>query len=142
MALFERYIGVDDSGAQTAESSLPGLRVNGAESSNDVHGRNLRQALGSFRARRGVAELALRKIWGRCPGLNRGLEPARYQEIIWRYTALQYFRGRLEGAASSADLGLKLFPPEVELIDSFLRQRSSAWAAISRSASLAMAGSA
>lgn len=30
--------------------------------------------------------------------------------------------GRSDGAASSGDLGLKLFPPEVELINSFLRR--------------------
>jgi hypothetical protein len=32
--------------------------------------------------------------------------------------------GRLDGAASSGEFGLKLFPPEVELIDSFLRHVS------------------
>ena len=77
MALFERYIGVDDSGAQTAESSLPGLRVyvlnrrmmfTGGTSAKHS------EVLGAP----GCCRMALRKIWGRCPGLNRG--PNRQEE--------------------------------------------------------------
>lgn len=55
MGLFERYIGIDYSGAQTAESSLPGLRVYMADSSNPPHEVEPLPSSRKYWTRRGVA---------------------------------------------------------------------------------------
>jgi hypothetical protein len=84
---------------------------------------NLRQVLGSF----GRAEVLLNgfaKNWGKMsrnvPDLAAG-EPAKRGRESSPIDRTPNLAGRSDGAASSNDFGLKFYPSEVELINSFLR---------------------
>ena len=84
MALFKRYIGIDYSGAQTAESSLPGLRVCIADSSNRPHEVEPPPSPRKFWTRRGVAEWLCEKLGKDVPtiaGIDHGFSfPVAYFE--------------------------------------------------------------
>lgn len=82
MALFKRYIGIDYSGAKTSESSLSGLRVYVAESSNDVHAVEPPVSPRKFWTRQGVAEWLCEKMAEDVPtiaGIDHGFSfPVAY----------------------------------------------------------------
>jgi hypothetical protein len=84
MRLFERYIGIDYSGAQTIDSSLPGLRVYVAECSRSPEEAQPPPSPRRYWTRRGVAEWleqGLSENIATLVGIDHGFSfPVRYFE--------------------------------------------------------------
>ncbi len=84
MPLFSRVIGIDYSGAQTAESSLPGLRVYMAEANASAAEVRPPESPRRYWTRRGVAEWLLARLSEDTPtlvGLDHGFSfPLQYFE--------------------------------------------------------------
>ena len=82
--MFERYIGVDYSGAKTPTSSLPGLRVYSADRSTPPSELQPPQGPRKYWTRRGVAEWLVERLSEGQPtlvGIDHGFSfPLRYFE--------------------------------------------------------------
>ena len=84
MSLFERYIGIDYSGAQTAESSLSGLRMYLAESSNAPYEKKPPPSPKKYWTRRELARWLCEELSQKLPtivGIDHGFSlPVAYFE--------------------------------------------------------------
>ncbi len=84
MAVFERYIGIDYSGAQTPTSSLKGLRVYMADRKHDPVEVNPPPSPRKYWTRRGVAEWLVERLCEEASalvGIDHGFSfPLRYFE--------------------------------------------------------------